>query len=674
MNKLFRLALVILLLSGLYGCKSEKVLITFYTGGGSEIESISIDYKDQVPLPQTPVKTGYDFVGWYTDHFYKEEFSFDTKIKQDLTIYAKWELTSYVVEFIDYDQTVLKRAIVKHNDSVFSPHESPVREGYLFTGWDGSGYSITSDKKIYAKYIPSPLGEALDAFSFSFEEGDSLTKVNGNVVTYPGTYNDQVGYYCLSDQPSIITCDRSENKALIANVAEDTEVTVTVYAYININNREYKEAKEYKFLVVKDGIPVINKETLKVEATESIQDVIAPYMDFYDETESYYFLPSKGDVELLVIPIEFPNDEFTDEEIERMKYGFFGDDTQFETLNSYYHKSSYGKLNLVGEVIEPFKAKYHYQYYETYNNFQNLDASGVDLLIEEAINYYTMHYPSLDLSNYDSEGDGYLDGVHLVYSAPINYEYRSIYWAFQYHYMPTTGSAVSWGDYALDAYVFSGIDFFLEDEIENAWTIIHETGHLLGLVDYYDYTEDEDGNIGGLGGLDMMDRTRGEHNPFSKLVLDWIEPYVVTESMTITIDRYDLTGDAVIVTDMYDGLFHDYFILSYFTPTGLNTELDLSESGLLMYHVAAQLPKDYDQLTPHSVFFQNNNSDSYYKLIYIEEADGQYDISKENELGTNDDLLQTGDIYELSYDRQQLCGIEVLNQTESTITISIYFK
>jgi len=52
--------------------------------------------------------------------------------------------------------------------------------------------------------------------------------------------------------------------------------------------------------------------------------------------------------------------------------------------------------------------------------------------------------------------------------------------------------------------------------------VIHETGHALGLPDYYDY-DDKVGPRGGVGGLDMMDNNWGDHNPFSKWLLGWLE-------------------------------------------------------------------------------------------------------------------------------------------------------
>ena len=49
----------------------------------------------------------------------------------------------------------------------------------------------------------------------------------------------------------------------------------------------------------------------------------------------------------------------------------------------------------------------------------------------------------------------------------------------------------------------------------------------LVFYDYYDYEEGLRPD-GGLGGADMMDYTVGDHNSFTKIILDWTTPLVVS--------------------------------------------------------------------------------------------------------------------------------------------------
>jgi len=60
----------------------------------------------------------------------------------------------------------------------------------------------------------------------------------------------------------------------------------------------------------------------------------------------------------------------------------------------------------------------------------------------------------------------------------------------------------------------------------DAHMLVHETGHMLGLEDYYSYS----GLENPCGGVDMMDLNVGDHDAYSKMVLGWVNPYVVDGS------------------------------------------------------------------------------------------------------------------------------------------------
>ena len=68
-----------------------RYTVTFDTQGGSEIDSISVARNGFVTKPNAPIREGYTFAGWFTDAECKTAFDFDTRITDDLTLYAKWE-------------------------------------------------------------------------------------------------------------------------------------------------------------------------------------------------------------------------------------------------------------------------------------------------------------------------------------------------------------------------------------------------------------------------------------------------------------------------------------------------------------------------------------------------------------------------------------------------------
>jgi uncharacterized repeat protein (TIGR02543 family) len=70
-----------------------KPVVTFYSNGGSEIESQDINYGTTAAEPAVPVKTGYNrkFDGWYTDaETLIDEWDFTNTVIANIELYAKW--------------------------------------------------------------------------------------------------------------------------------------------------------------------------------------------------------------------------------------------------------------------------------------------------------------------------------------------------------------------------------------------------------------------------------------------------------------------------------------------------------------------------------------------------------------------------------------------------------
>ncbi len=674
--------------------------LTFNSNGGTVVSSITQNYETAVTKPADPTKSGYNFAGWFSNNILTSAYTFSSMPALNLTLYAKWALTDYTSNDLFISEYFESSANNKYIEIYNNTGQEVNLSQYQIANYaNGSTTGVAVDLSgvlenghtliIYNNQatnqaIVNSGGIASSIISFDGDDAVALQK-NGIVIDVfgiIGTRPPSGGYTVDGVDNASVDNTIIRNYGVFNPTATFNPEQWTVLGLDDTSNLGIHNMIGITPVEDPNDPVVVDKTTLVVNTDESMQDAVNDMYQYYGESDTTYLLPSTGNVNLLVIPIQFPDDYFTNSELNTIDYGFFGNGTSFETLKSYYYKSSYGALTFSGNVLTPYTASHGYDYYDRYSSTHNQDASGVDLLIEEAITYYLNAFPNLDLSIYDTDGDGFLDAVHIVYSAPVDYNSdTSIYWAYQYYYNATKGTDdndyVSWGNYEFDSYVFSGVDFFTEDGIQNAWTIIHETGHLMGLEDYYDYTPGRtDPNRGGLGSADMMDDTRGDHNPFSKLLLNWVDPIVVTNSCTITINQFESSGDSIIVSNQFNSIFDEYFIMDFYTHTGLNIEDDyLTQSGLLMYHVDAELPTNYDNLPDYSYYLQNNNSDSSRKLIKIEEADGNNSISSHDDYtATNSDLLQTGETYVLKlYNNTTVCTVTVLEITADTMTLSFEF-
>ena len=115
--------------------------IAFNTNGGTSLPSkIYTIETDTFKLPTRSTKTGYTFVGWYKDEALTEPFG--TEVPQgttgDFTLYAKWELAQYKIEYDTYHGTNPADAPTSYTieDKVILP--TPTRSAFTFAGWHQS--------------------------------------------------------------------------------------------------------------------------------------------------------------------------------------------------------------------------------------------------------------------------------------------------------------------------------------------------------------------------------------------------------------------------------------------------------------------------------------------------------------------------------------------------------
>ena len=379
------------------------------------------------------------------------------------------------------------------------------------------------------------------------------------------------------------------------------------------------------------------------------------------------------------------------------------------------------------EVYDKFTAPNDSAYYENYSKSltmdgQSFDQTGDALLLEQVRAWLE---PRVDLTKYDYDKDGVLDGIWLIYSAPVVYGTEdassssaddSIYWAYVTTYYKADNVTTTYDKLDLGYYLFAGFDFmdeytgndndpyydttgeYIDMTISglkiNASTYIHETGHMLGLDDYYDYDETK-GSKSGLGGADMMDYTVGDQNAYSKTILGWVAPTVVTTTQTITIDASATSGDCIMVLLDYDGsYFSEYLLIDLYSAKGLNAahanqansylyyDFDTekgAEYGVRIYHVSSDIKDPYSD--DYFSFTTNNNTYSSVPLIELVQADGGVDYSDdEYGLCNADDLWQAGGKlstvfpnYARNDNKKVNFDIEIVSVSATQATITITF-
>lgn len=279
------------------------------------------------------------------------------------------------------------------------------------------------------------------------------------------------------------------------------------------------------------------------------------------------YMPAKGNVNTLVIPVVF--DEYrelaTEALLQDIGYAFNGNNVKnkYYSVNSYYQYASNNLLNLSSYVTGYFDSTISM-------SALNDDITKLHDLVVDAVNWAKTYFDS-PLTFLDSDKNGFIDGVYLIYIAPdysVNTSLSETFWAFT----SWVGGKSNLNSPVPNSYVWASYDFMYEGYGENAidsHTYIHETGHMLGLDDYYSYSEKSyEEYYSPYGGVGMMDLNVGDLDGFSKYSLGWVKGKLVDKAGITTMR----TNEVYIIPNKsgFNGAFDEYILLELYSNNGLN--------------------------------------------------------------------------------------------------------
>ena len=680
---------------------------------------IIVPFDSNFQLPATPQNGDKVFGGWYTDAQCTTPWTVPETLTGNIVVYAKWtepsggsqgggsqgggsgEATQLTSVFLDQYLTVANGCLQYTTGS--TAHGFDDNRGVQFLQ-NGGAVTIVSSSNVDGVTVVSvtvatncPTGMQVQV-----SVGTTPLKCEGETLV---TVAQQSHYTQLTTLNFV--ADEAVSGAITV-ILTPTAASKSMYISSIAVNGEVGGGGQGGDGGSQGGVSgnVMPQQTYDANTFDSdnLQDKLLAY-------DGSIGLPSTGNIDCLVVPVQFPDTQaITSADLEKLNKAFNGTaaDTGWQSVSSYYALSSYNKLNLnydiwgvnIGTSGNVFTASHDSAYYNNYN--QTVDVGdytytqyGDEVILLEVLEWLE---GQIDLTKYDTNNDGCIDAVYLIYSADVDYQSdSSIYWAY-----------VTWysGNRQFDGkdayyYLFAGFDFMDEDAdradgteysgtIEglniNASTYIHETGHLMGLDDYYDY----DMTVGsgeGLGGADMMDYTVGDHGVYSKIMLGWITPTVVTESKTFTIEPSTTSGDCLLVMlDFDNSYFSEYLLIDLYSATGLNALhasqansylYDGASYGVRIYHVSSSVNNPYSD--EYGSFTDNNNTYSSIPLIKLVEADGENKFAGTRGYASESDLWQTGDVFSRvfpMYTRNdgKLVNFDItvdsVSQTSATVTIT----
>lgn len=143
----------------LYAKVLRHYTVTFDSVGGTAVEPQDIPFGGTVTKPDDPEKEGHQFIAWKNG---QADYSFETPVKNNLTLTAEWKINVYTVTFMN-GETLEKEINVNHGEKLskiadrYIPH--PTKQGYTQDGWllNNAKYDETApikgDITLYANWV-----------------------------------------------------------------------------------------------------------------------------------------------------------------------------------------------------------------------------------------------------------------------------------------------------------------------------------------------------------------------------------------------------------------------------------------------------------------------------------------------------------------------------------------
>lgn len=299
--------------------------------------------------------------------------------------------------------------------------------------------------------------------------------------------------------------------------------------------------------------------------------------------------PAIGTRKMLLILVEFPDFSFkkTKKDFELLMNQInYTDNGRYGSVRDFYKENSFGQLDLIHDVVGVYRLQYERAYYGGNDGYSN-DHDPRQMALEAV----TMANADVNFADYDNDGDGIVDGVHIIYAGPGEEAGGGgdCIWAHSWT-VSTTVDGLRTFRYSCSPEIRGSGG----SQMTHIGVICHEIGHVLGAMDFYDTNYGTGGQYPGTGKWDLMasgswngDGACPAHfNPYSKIYdYGWATPADGNRAGSFTLSAKSEAGFMRIDTNT-DG---EFFLLEYRAKSGFDQRLPYH--GLMVYRASDGLSR-----------------------------------------------------------------------------------
>jgi len=306
-------------------------------------------------------------------------------------------------------------------------------------------------------------------------------------------------------------------------------------------------------------------------------------------------------------------------------------DTARGSLRHYYHEVSYGNLTLTTVNLPGAlgwrRAPQNYNYYVNHQNGFGNYPRNAQRLAEDAV---LLVDPVVDFSQYDNDGDGYVDALFIVHAGPgaERTGNSNHIWSHMWHMHPQNVDGVTTEIYSMEP------EFWNAAGDMTCGVYAHEMGHsVFGLPDFYDYDYDSEG----LGKWSLMaggswngplGATPAHPDAWCRIHMGFVEPIrVMSDLPHVSIPCVETSP--VIYRLWTNGTQGQQYFLAE-NRQRIGYDAAIPGEGLLIYHVDDQRDGNDNQWYP-------GYTDAGHYQVALEQADGQWNLERNMNSGDGND-------------------------------------
>jgi immune inhibitor A len=305
--------------------------------------------------------------------------------------------------------------------------------------------------------------------------------------------------------------------------------------------------------------------------------------------------------------------------------------TTGNTVKDYYQEVSYGILDII-TVHLPSSVGWR-QMPQTYAYYVNGDygfgayPQNAQRLTENAV---AAANPYVDFSEYDNDGDGYVDALYVIHTGPGAEWTGNVndIWSHAWSCVADPFvDGVTVNEYSMEP------EYWANPNDMTCGVYVHELGHVFGLPDFYDYDYDSRGlgswsSMAGGSWNGSSGNSPAHFDAYSRSFLGFSTPINVV--VNITGAPFPAIEDTGVVYRLWtDGqMGAQYFLAENRQQSGFDAALP--SEGLTIYHVDENVNGNNDQWYP------GHTNNGHYEVA-LEQGDGDWDLEQDFNSGDSGD-------------------------------------